>query len=228
MRDTPPPPSPTDAADAIKETGRVEAFSDGVFAIAITLLVLDLKVPRHDALGPLELSRALLKQWPTFLAYLTSFLTILVMWVNHHLMFARIRKIDQPFLFLNGFLLFLVTFIPFPTSLVAEYITQRDSRIAGLVFAGSWIVAAIAYNTVWRYASRWGGLLDPRVPAAEVRSITGQYLVGIPAYVVAFVLAFFSVPASVGLCLLLALYFAFTGTLTRVVGRERRRSVRAS
>jgi len=102
-----------------RETGRVEAFSDGVFAIAVTLLVLDLKVPKPGDLGGESLLSALARQWPAFLAYLTSFATILVMWVNHHKMFNHIRRTDDRFLFLNGLLLLFVTFVPFPTALVA-------------------------------------------------------------------------------------------------------------
>ena len=89
----------TDAAAAEhrrdRETGRVEAFSDGVFAIAVTLLVLDLKVPKPADLGSQTLLAALARQWPTFLAYLTSFATILVMWVNHHKMFSHVHRVDD-------------------------------------------------------------------------------------------------------------------------------------
>lgn len=204
-----------------KETGRVEAFSDGVFAIAITLLVLDIKVPRHETLGGVPLQRALLAQWPVFLAWATSFATILVMWVNHHLMFGRIKRINHPFLFLNGLLLFLVTFIPFPTSLVAEYIDAphpADARTAGLVFSGSYLLIAVAYNLVWNYAARGGRLIDSRIPEARVRELTREYLMGFPGYGLAFLLAFVSVPASVLVCMLLALYFAFAGSIARLFG----------
>src|SRR5713101_3913707 len=104
-----------------KETGRIEAFSDGVFAIAVTLLVLDLKVPHRDSVNS-GLMNILVKQWPSFLAYLISFATILIMWVNHHNLFNKVKRTDTPFMFLNGFLLFLITFVPFPTGLLAEYI----------------------------------------------------------------------------------------------------------
>src|ERR1044071_3471000 len=98
------------------ETGRIEAFSDGVFAIAITLLVLDLKVPmeRH---GDRELLTALAQQWPTYLAYVTSFSTILIMWINHHRVFSLIGRADDRLLFYNGLLLLGVSIVPFPTSL---------------------------------------------------------------------------------------------------------------
>ena len=96
-----------------KETGRVEAFSDGVFAIAITLLVLEFKVPHlpEGATGR-DLFHALLKLWPSLIAFLGSFIAILIMWINHHGLFRLIHKIDPPFLFANGFMLLMVTFVP--------------------------------------------------------------------------------------------------------------------
>jgi uncharacterized membrane protein len=199
-----------------KETSRVEAFSDGVFAIAITLLVLDLKVPRAAELHG-ALTMALLKQWPIFLAYLTSFATILVMWVNHHVMFGRIRRVDSKFLFLNGLLLLFVTFVPFPTSLVAEYFQQggEPARTAGLVYAGTYVLIAVAYNLLWRYAAAGKRLLDPRIPQERIADITRKYAPGIPLYLVAVALALVSVPASIALCLAMAVFFAATGSLDK-------------
>src|SRR5262245_58066326 len=105
--------------DEVKETARIEAFSDGVFAIAITLLVLDMKVPgSKDLPADVRLISVLGRQWPTYLAYVTSFLTILIMWVNHHRLFQHIKRTDNPFLMLNGLLLMGVTIVPFPTGLV--------------------------------------------------------------------------------------------------------------
>ncbi len=199
-----------------KETGRLEAFSDGVFAIAITLLVLDLKVPRDAELHG-SLAMALLRQWPIFLAYLTSFATILVMWVNHHVMFRRIRRVDSPFLFLNGLLLLFVTFVPFPTSLVAEYFRAggESARTAGLIFSGTYVFIAIAYNLLWRYASAGKRLLDSHTSEEQVREITRKYAPGIPLYLAAVALSLVSVSASIALCLAMAVFFAFTGSLPK-------------
>src|SRR5438477_460993 len=112
------------AAASEKETGRVEAFSDGVFAIAITLLVLDIKVPSTGELSAQheQLLDALLKQWPVYLGYVTSFLTVLIMWANHHRLMRYIKRSDNNFLLINGLLLMGVTVVPFPTSLLAEYL----------------------------------------------------------------------------------------------------------
>lgn len=207
--------SPFEHHLAEKETGRVEAFSDGVFAIAVTLLVLDLKVPKPDDLAGRPLAAALAHQWPSFLAYLTSFATILVMWVNHHILFTRIRRTDQLFLFLNGFLLLLVTFVPFPTDLVAEHLRGggEPARTAGLVYSGTYVLLAVAFNGLWRYASSGGRLVDHRIAQERIDEITRQYAPGIPMYLVATGLVFISVAASIALCLAMALFFAFTGAM---------------
>jgi uncharacterized membrane protein len=199
-----------------KETGRVEAFSDGVFAIAMTLLVLDLKVPKAETLAaPAGLLPALTRQWPTFAAYLTSFATILVMWVNHHKLFNHIRRTNGAFLFLNGMLLLFVTFVPFPTALVSEYVRRPEARTAAAIYAGTYFALAIVFNLLWRYASAGGRLLDSRSSPAEVRAITRDYSFGPVLYFAAFLLAFLSVPASLGLCLGLAAFFAITGSSGR-------------
>ena len=123
---------------AATETARIEAFSDGVFAIAITLLVLDLKVPRELAEGR-TLEQALLAQWPAYLAFVSSFMTILIMWVNHHRMFTLIGRSDDRLLFYNGLLLMGVTVVPFPTSLVAEYLRHDGQRTAALIYSATFI-----------------------------------------------------------------------------------------
>src|SRR6185436_12372826 len=111
---------------AEKENGRLEAFSDGVFAIAMTLLALELKVPHFESSGShltaAELASGLLHQWPSYLAFITSFFTVLIMWVHHHLIFRLVRRCDLTLLFANGFLLMLVTVVPFPTAVVADYL----------------------------------------------------------------------------------------------------------
>src|SRR6516165_3656149 len=124
------------------ETNRIEAFSDGVFAIAITLLVLDLKIPR-DTSGGARLSQLLIAQWPAYLAFLTSFATILIMWINHHRIFTLVARSDDRLLFYNGLLLLGVTIVPFPTSLVSEYLRGDGARTAAFVFNGTYILTAV-------------------------------------------------------------------------------------
>jgi uncharacterized membrane protein len=207
-----------------KETGRIEAFSDGVFAIAITLLILEIKVPNAhelDAVG--GLGAALFRLWPSYLAFVTSFATILVMWVNHHRLFNHIRRIDHPFLFWNGLLLFLVTFVPFPTALLAEYLPHAEARLAVRVYSGTFIAIALAFTALWRHASTGRRLLARAVNTAEVEQITRQYRFGPPSYLAAFIASFFSVWLSLAICLGLAALFASRGPPARRAQRLERR-----
>jgi uncharacterized membrane protein len=194
-------------SDERHETDRVEAFSDGVFAIAITLLVLDIKVPRDLPQG-VTLAAALARQWPSYLAFVTSFATILIMWVNHHRMFAFIDRFDDRLLFYNGLLLLGVTVVPFPTGLVAEYLGHPGQYVAAAVYNGTFVVIAALFNVLWRSASTGRRLIHRSADVNRLRAITDSYRWGPAIYGVAFVLAFVSVAASLALNLGLAVYFA--------------------
>jgi uncharacterized membrane protein len=190
-----------------KETSRVEAFSDGVFAVAITILIFGITLPRGLPPGQTLLG-ALLAQWPAFLAFLTSFATIGIMWINHHTLFTHIRRLDHTLLVLNGLLLLGVTFIPFPTALVAEYIQHRDAKTAALIYSGSFTVIAILFNRLWGYASHSNRLLRRDVDQQAVEAITRSYAWGPPMYLLSFVLASISPMGSIGLNMALAVFFA--------------------
>ena len=194
-----------------RDTQRLEAFSDGVFAIAITLLVLEVKVPGHGVVAAHGLAYSLLAQWPSYLAYITSFVTILVIWVKHHLMFSLIRRTDHLFLYWNGLLLFFVTFLPFPTAFLAEYLLRPDARVAASLYTGTVLAISLAFDGLWRYASKKEGLLAEEATGAgrmEAAQITKQYRFGPPLYLAAFGLSFVSESASIILCLFFALFFA--------------------
>ena len=196
-----------------KETGRVEAFSDGVFAVAITLLVLNLHAP--DALlSDSELLKYLGTQWATLLAFVTSFATIGIMWINHHRLFTHIKRIDTKLLVFNLSLLLVIVFIPFPTALLAQYAPDPQYHFAALLYSATNILLAICFNLLWRYASHENRLLDKRSDPRLVRAITDQYKFGPLFYVVTFVLAIIYVPASIVGNLLLALFFAFPGRIS--------------
>jgi uncharacterized membrane protein len=194
-----------------KETGRIEAFSDGVFAIAITLLVLELKVPHlpEDA-GRGALAAALLRQWPSYLAFVTSFFTILIMWANHHAIFNLVHKTDAEFLFANGFLLLLVTVVPFPTALLAEYLTKPGAPVAAAVYAGTFVVAGLAYNVLWRSAIRGRRLLKSHVREETLQDMTRRYRIGVPLYLAATAAAFVSVAVTVAICVGLWIFWIAT------------------
>lgn len=186
----------------------MEAFSDGVFAVAITLLALDIHVPAFKDLPPGGLGAALLAQWPTLLAYVTSFLSILVMWINHDRLFGHIQRKDHTLLLLNGLLLMVVTLFPFPTALLAAYIEHPGAKIAAAVYSAFSIVMALCFNLLWHYAADGERLLAPDHDRDRVKRITEQYRFGPFLYLAAFAAAFVSAPLSVGVCLALVIFFA--------------------
>lgn len=197
------------------ETGRVEAFSDGVFAIAITLLILDLKVPPPQS-G--HLAHALARQWPTYFAFLISFAFIGIMWVNHHRLFNHIRKSDNGLLFLNLLLLLGITGVPFPTALLAAHLGGADRRTAAAVFNGFYVVIAIFFNVLWRHAVRRNLLDAHTLESAE--SISRQYAVGPISYLICFGLTWVSVPLSLAVNIALAVFFAIPAKVRQSAHRQ--------
>jgi uncharacterized membrane protein len=185
-------------------TTRLETFSDGVFAIAATLLVLEFSV--HASSGP-RLGHDLLHLWPSYLAYATSFLTIGIIWINHHYCVATFARADRTLLFLNLLLLLVIGFLPFPTKLVAQYLQQPGQKAAVVAYAGTFLVMAIVYNTWWRYASRGRRLIAENVPDTAVQAISRAFNPGPPMYAIAFLVAFFSPLASVALTFAIAAFY---------------------
>lgn len=193
-----------------KETGRIEAFSDGVFAVAITLLVFDLQVPqpKDGTFSVTGLGTALLNQWPFYLAFVTSFATILIMWISHHSIFKMVYRSNTPFLFANGFLLLTVTAVPFPTSLVAEYLNKPAAPMACAVYGGIFVVVNIAYNVLWWTVRQHRHLLRPEITDVQLRTNTRNTLLGLPLYLIATVAAFVNPYISVGICSALWVFWA--------------------
>jgi uncharacterized membrane protein len=185
-----------------KETARVEAFSDGVFAIAITLLVLEFKVPHldQDASGH-DLLSALLDLWPSLVAFLGSFSAILIMWVNHHGLFRLIKCVDSRFLFANGFLLMLVTFVPFPTAVLAEYLNRQGANAAVAFYCGTFVLINASYNLLWHTAADRRRLIKGDVPHKHVIKIRKAYQVAFPIYSGAMLLSVWSAIGGLAICL---------------------------
>jgi uncharacterized membrane protein len=197
-----------------RETSRIETFSDGVFAIAITILVLEIKIPSQSAVASSGLAAALLTIWPSYLAFIISFITILVMWSHHHWIFTAIRSADLPLVYWNGLLLLLVTFVPFPTGLLAEYLLHPDAKVAASLYTGTFLAISLGFHGLWLHASKRGRLLSEHGSSSENENamhITRHYRLGPILYFCAFISSFISEIASVAMCLLLALYFAFQG-----------------
>jgi uncharacterized membrane protein len=180
------------------DTQRLEAFSDGVFAIAITLLVLEIGVPHLE--GGEGLGSALRGLWPSYFGYAVSFITVGIMWANHHHMFRDIERVDHTLLVLNLLLLLCISFVPFPTAVIAEYLDQPAHRSeATLLYGIALTLTAVFFNALWLYASRQGRLIDEHVTAARVRSRTLRYLPGPVLYGATIPLAFVSPWAAMGL-----------------------------
>lgn len=188
-----------------KETNRVEAFSDGVFAIAITLLILEIKVPEFgDNLSNIQLFMALAKLWPSYIAFLLSFIAILIMWVNHHGFFKNLKTIDFKFLFANGFLLLMVTFVPFPTAVLAKYLNSEGANAASAFYCGTFILISIAYNLLWFTSAFRRRLVKDTLSDEVIFKIRNAYFAGFSIYVLAFIISFFY--AFIGLLINLSLW----------------------
>jgi uncharacterized membrane protein len=185
-------------------TGRLEAFSDGVFAIAITLLILEVPIPHEGrALGP-----QLTHNWPHYATFAVSFVVIGIIWVNHHDMFRVIRQADRRLLFLNLLLLMTVSFLPYPTAVLGEFL-RSDGRPAALLYSGSMVAMAVAYNTVWRYASYHRRLVVDSMSDAEIARASRRNDIGLAVYAASLVVALISAPLTLVLYAAVALLFVF-------------------
>jgi uncharacterized membrane protein len=190
----------------VVETSRLEAFSDGIFAIAATLLILDV----HRAGG--SVVHGLLHAWPSYAAYAISFLTIGIVWANHHTVFRQIARVDRAFLMINIVFLMVVAFSPFPTRVLAE--TLRGGEASGAFAYGlTFTLMAVCYAALWFYAAAGRRLLaedaDPRV----VSGISRSYLPGALAYGLATVSALLSAYLAVGLFAAIAVFYVFESGL---------------
>ena len=188
-------------------TSRIEAFSDGVFAIAATLLVLELKVPHVE---PGELGGTLLGNWPSYATYVVSFLVIGIIWVNHHAVLERIRKVDRPLLFLNLVFLMAVAVIPFPTALLAEYLKAgHDEHLAAAVYGGSMTLMGVTFGSIWAHAVLSGDLLHEGIDPARARRSLWIFAAGNPLYVLAIGASLLSAKLALAIYALLALFYMF-------------------
>jgi uncharacterized membrane protein len=192
-------------------TSRLETFSDGVFAVAITLLVLDLRVPDPGGLDG-SLAHALGQEWPSYAAYAVSFLVIGIIWVNHHAVMDVIARASRQLALLNIVLLMTVVLIPFATALMAKYLRHDDpdAHFAAAVYSAVMIAMGASFGSVWIYASRGTRLLVPGFSHEEIRRITIRFTSGTPLYVVALAVAFVSAPACLALHGALAVYYALS------------------
>jgi len=192
----------------VNDSKRLEAFSDGVMAIAITLLVLDLHVPPPADAEAHGLAAALAHQWPSYAAYLVSFLVIGIIWINHHAMFSLVRRIDRAVLFSNLALLMVVSLIPFPTELLAEYLTAgAAAHVAAAVYSVTMLGMAVAFTLLWWAISRDDRLLHAHVSIG--RAALRRFGFGMVIYAGAVGLSFVNAYATLAVHGALALYYCF-------------------
>ena len=186
-------------------TGRAEAFSDGVFAIAITLLVLGLVLSGH---GPL--TSQLLAAWPRYFAYVVSFLTIGIMWMNHHTILAHVARVDRPLLVINLLLLMGIVAIPFPTALVANNLTGPGGSTAAVTYGLVMIAISLAFSGLWIYVVTHAAELGATLPPEALRQSIPGFTGGLLAYVAAtLIAAYVNAVAAVIIFGLLAVYYLF-------------------
>ena len=191
-----------------KETSRVEAFSDGVFAIALTLLILGIKVPDLGNFGTsASLYKTLINLWPSYFAFILSFLAVLIMWINHHGFFKYLRKINTAFLFANGFLLLAVTFINYPTAVLARYFETPAFNIASAFYCGSMLLISVAYNLLWFSLAYKRRLVKDEISDELIIKIRNAYWFGFFIYLAAFIVSFFLPFAGLMICISLWVFW---------------------
>lgn len=193
-------------------TARLEAFSDGVFAIAITLLVLNLEL--HDSH---DLGHEILRMWPSLVAYLVTFGIVGVIWMNHHLMFHYITRVDRVLMIINLMLLMSVAFLAWPTAVLADAIATGESqRTAAVLYGSTLVIGGIFFNAIWVYASSRHRHLGDHISPDHARDIRRKFIVGPFFYLFATVVGAFSAAAGLLIyAILLAAYMFEAGAARR-------------
>ena len=189
------------------ETARLETFSDGVFAIAATLLILEVKL---DGRG--SVAHQLLHLWPSYAAYAISFLTIGIMWINHHSLYRQIGRVDRTFLAINVLFLMVIAFIPFPTHVLAAHL-HHDARTAALFYGLTNIAMAVMFSGVWFYAATGRRLIAAEADQRTISGISRSFLPGIPLYTLATLSSFVSAWLALGLYAAIALFYVLESSL---------------
>jgi uncharacterized membrane protein len=193
------------------DSRRAESFSDGVFAVAITVLVFNLLTVADQTANlrpPHSLTDALLSHWPAYFAYVVSFLTIGIMWLNHHTMLAAVTRVDRVVLVLNLLLLMGVVAIPFPTALVAAHLNDGSAgKTAAVTYGLVMIAISIGFGSMWIYLSTHQNELGPRRRVRTPRLSTVRFTAGNVGYIGGTVIAFFYPIAALVIFGLLAVYY---------------------
>lgn len=189
-------------------TQRIEAFSDGVFSIAITLLVLELQIPVHGNGAHLSLYRELAQLWPAYLGYVMSFVMIGIYWANHHYIFQLYRSTNHVFNLLNIFFLMCISFLPFPAAVLSQRFEHpEDAHTAVLFYAFGLLLPAVGFTAMWLYASAGHRLVDKQLSSGFIRHLSAQYLSACAIYISAMVLTHWTALGGLSICIALTLLF---------------------
>jgi uncharacterized membrane protein len=195
---------------------RVEAFSDGVFAIAITLLVLTVAQPHTYR----DLAHELGTQWPSLAAYIVSFAVIGIMWINHHSVFMHLEHVDRGLLYLNLLLLMTIAFLPYPTGVLGQALAKgQGTRTAAVGYGVVMAINAYTWGGLWLYASRHRRLLRTDFPEGERATATLLFTFGVLVYTIAVGIAFLNAYAFLAMQGALAVYYAFDPISRRAARR---------
>ncbi len=188
--------------------GRVEAFTDGVFAVAVTLLILNIQVPHvPEGAEPEVLIDLLLKQWPAYLGYLLTFITLGSVWIANHRLLRFLQAVDETFQIINLLFLMFVTLTPFTTALLAEYLQQPNKiRIATTIYGVTWGIMGLLTSGMWHYAKR-ANFLKPNLDPIRIRQVTVQFGIGSVFGFFAMLLALISPAIGIALYVLIALAY---------------------
>jgi uncharacterized membrane protein len=201
---------------------RLEAFSDGIFAIAITLLVLTIAQPSNYH----NLGHELASRWPAFAAYVVSFAIIGIMWLNHHSIFSHIGHCDRGLILLNLLLLLTIAFLPYPTGVFGQALREQSgTTVAAVFYSATMAVNAVAWGALWLYASTNRRLLVPTFPESERRMATFLFTMGIVPYILAVGVAFLSPIASLTIQGVFAVYYALDPVSRRVARSSAQKEV---
>ncbi|HTQ66203.1 MAG TPA: TMEM175 family protein [Puia sp.] len=189
-------------------TQRLEAFSDGVFAIAITLLILEIKIPDHESLRAQSLFTYLWKLWPKYFAYVFSFIITGIYWANHHYIFKLYIRTNHIFNIMNVIFLMTIAFLPFPTAIFGEYINEPEHRQTAVSFYALGIyLPAFVWLMMWLYGSSGRRLIDRRLAESFIQYLTAQFWISNIIYIAAIIISFFNPFASLLLNIILTLLY---------------------
>ncbi|HET9746047.1 MAG TPA: TMEM175 family protein [Chitinophagaceae bacterium] len=190
-----------------KETLRMETFSDGVFCIAVTLLSIEIGVELHGDVTNKELTHALLGKWPIYLAYITSFVNVLLAWIGHHSLFKMFSRSDNGIMITNGILLMLIALVPFPTKTLGEFLLTGGFKTATVFYTGYFVLISMGFRLLWFVARRKKENLMQEVSAQQIRRTTRNENIGLICNTIVFAVAFINPWLALALSFVMWLYW---------------------